>query len=108
MHVSLPPRARQQRDGAQLDGDDARRHGGERRLSDDAPEPDASLLVPSWSFSPLLQNELKMAIISKWFRWSREWVTEGMHAVSDLGQALTEPSKRGQIPLLTRLRTALL
>jgi hypothetical protein len=43
----LPPRARQQRDGARLDGDDARRHGGERRLSDDAPAPDASVLVPS-------------------------------------------------------------
>ena len=39
LHVSLPPRARQQHDGAQLDGDDARRHGGERRLSDDAPGP---------------------------------------------------------------------
>jgi hypothetical protein len=47
LHVALPPRARQQRDGAQLDGDDARRHGGERRLSDDAPAPDASVLVPS-------------------------------------------------------------
>ena len=47
LHVALPPRARQQRDGAQLDGDDARRHGGERRLSDDAPVPDASVLVPS-------------------------------------------------------------
>ena len=53
MHVSLPPRPRQQRDGAQLDGDDARRHGGERRLSDDVPAPDASVLVPSWSFSLL-------------------------------------------------------
>ena len=51
MHVALPPRARQQRDGAQLDGDDARRHGGERQLSDDVPAPDASVLVPSWSFS---------------------------------------------------------
>ena len=51
--MSLPPRARQQRDGAQLDGDDARRHGGERRLSDDVPAPDASVLVPSWSFSLL-------------------------------------------------------
>ena len=53
LHVALPPRARQRRDGAQLDGDDARRHGGERRLSDDAPAPDASVLVPSWSFSLL-------------------------------------------------------
>ena len=78
MHVSLPPRARQQRDGAQLDGDDARRHGGERRLSDDAPGPDASVLLPSWSFSLLWQNESKMPIIQKWFRGSREWVTEGM------------------------------
>src|ERR1700752_212911 len=47
LHAALPPRARQQRDGAQLDGDDARRHGGGRRLSDDAPAPDASVLVPS-------------------------------------------------------------
>ena len=53
MHVASPLRARQQRDDAQLDGDDARRHGGERRLSDDAPAPDASVLVPSWSFSLL-------------------------------------------------------
>lgn len=53
LHVALPPRARRQHDGAQLDGDDARRHGGERRLSDDAPAPDASVLVPSWSFSLL-------------------------------------------------------
>jgi hypothetical protein len=51
LHVALPPRARQQRDGAQLDGDDAQRHGGERRPSYDAPAPDASVLVPSWSFS---------------------------------------------------------
>jgi hypothetical protein len=51
LHVSLPPRARQQRDGARLDDDDAQRHGGERRLSDDAPAPDASVLLPSWSFS---------------------------------------------------------
>jgi hypothetical protein len=48
LHVALPLRARQQRDGAQLDGDDARRHGGERRLSDDAPAPDASVLVVFW------------------------------------------------------------
>jgi hypothetical protein len=47
LHVALPPRARQQRDGAQLDDDDARRHGGGQRLSDDAPAPDASVLVPS-------------------------------------------------------------
>ena len=47
MRVALPLPARQQRDGAQLDDDDARRHGGERRLSDDAPVPDASVLVPS-------------------------------------------------------------
>ena len=47
LHVALPPRARQPRDGARLDGDDARRHGGGRRLSDDAPAPDASVLVPS-------------------------------------------------------------
>jgi hypothetical protein len=50
LHVALPPCARQQRDGAQLDGDDARRHGGEQRLSDDAPAPDAPdawVLVPS-------------------------------------------------------------
>jgi hypothetical protein len=53
LHAALPRRARQQRDGAPLDGDDARRHGGERRLSDDAPAPDASVLVPSWSFSLL-------------------------------------------------------
>ena len=53
LHVALPPRARQQRDGAPLDGDDARRHDGERRPSDDAPAPDASVLVPSWSFSLL-------------------------------------------------------
>jgi hypothetical protein len=53
LHVALPPRARQQRDGARLDGDDARRHGGERRLSDDARAPDASVLVPSWRFSLL-------------------------------------------------------
>jgi hypothetical protein len=47
LHVALPPCARQQRDGAQLDGDDAQRHGGALRLSDDAPAPDASVLVPS-------------------------------------------------------------
>ena len=47
LHVALPPRARQQRDGAPLGGDDVRRHGGERRLSDDAPAQDASVLVPS-------------------------------------------------------------
>ena len=51
LHVSSPPHARQQRDGAQLDGDDARRHGGEQQLSDDAPGTDASVLLPSWSFS---------------------------------------------------------
>ncbi len=58
MHVALPPRARQQRDGAQLDGDDARRHGGERRLSDDAPAPDASVLLPSWSFFPFVTERI--------------------------------------------------
>lgn len=56
LHVALPPRARQQRDGARLDGDDARRHGGERPPSDDAPAPDASVLVPSWSFSHFLDD----------------------------------------------------
>ena len=63
MHVSLPPRARQPRDGAQLDGDDARRHGGERRLSDDAPAPDALVLLPSWSFSLCdRENKIKSRI----------------------------------------------
>jgi hypothetical protein len=59
LHVALPPRARQQRDGAQLDGDDARRHGGERRLSDDAPAPDASVLVPSLEFLPFVTERTK-------------------------------------------------
>ena len=59
LHVALPPRARQQRDGAQLDGDDARRHGGERQLSDDAPAPDASVLVPSWSSSLLVTERIQ-------------------------------------------------
>ena len=47
LHVALPPRARQRRDGAQLDGGDAQRHDGGRRPDDDAPAPDASVLVPS-------------------------------------------------------------
>jgi hypothetical protein len=59
LRVVLPPRARQQRDGAQLDGDDARRHGGERQLSGDAPAPDASVLVPSWSSSLLVTERIQ-------------------------------------------------
>jgi hypothetical protein len=72
LHVALPLRARQSRDGAQLDGDDARRHGGERRLSDDAPAPDASMLVPSWSLSLCYRtNNISSRTSVFWWRAKR-------------------------------------
>jgi hypothetical protein len=51
LHVALPRRARQRRDGAQLDGGDVQRRDDEPRLSDDAPGPGASVLVPSYGSS---------------------------------------------------------
>ena len=51
LHVALPRRARQRRDGAQPDGGDAQRRDDEPRLSDDAPGPGASVLVPSYGSS---------------------------------------------------------
>jgi hypothetical protein len=48
LHDALRPRASPSRDDAQLDDDD-----DERRLSDDAPAPDASVISPS-EFLPFL------------------------------------------------------
>jgi hypothetical protein len=48
LHDALRPRARPSRDDAQLDDDDdERRRDDVRRLSDDAPAPDASVISPS-------------------------------------------------------------
>ena len=47
LHDALRLRARPSRDDAQLDDDDERRRDDVRRLSDDAPAPDASVISPS-------------------------------------------------------------
>jgi hypothetical protein len=54
LHVALPRRARQRRDGAQLDDGDVQRRDDEPRLSDDAPGPGALVLVPSYGSSVFL------------------------------------------------------